>query len=131
MATLAPRSANARAMARPIRLAAPVTSTVFPLSSLSISKNREALPLWRGVWCVGRLLWSCLWRRNGCGWLSRRFGWPDGFLNTGLSCRRFALVVLIGRELLLRVNHGDGDRPAWFGHPILFFVGAHARVDTL
>src|SRR5437762_7633641 len=41
MATLAPRSASARAMARPIRLAAPVTSTVFPLSSLSIKKSNK------------------------------------------------------------------------------------------
>src|SRR5271163_3145976 len=41
MAVLAPRSARARAMARPMRLAAPVTSTVFPLSSLSIFEVRE------------------------------------------------------------------------------------------
>src|SRR5580700_6901490 len=128
MATFAPRSASARAIARPMRLAAPVTSTVFPCSSLSISVNREALLLWRGVWSVGWRLGSC--RGRWCG-LGGGLGRPYWLLNAGLSCGGLALIVLIGRKLLLRVNHGDGDRTAWFGHLIFFRVGGEAGGDNL
>jgi len=52
-------------------------------------------------------------------------------LDAWLTCRGLALVVLIGRDLRLRVNHGDGDLPGWFCHEILFRVGGEASGNNL
>src|ERR1700753_1500778 len=70
---------------------------------------------------VWRLLWSCLWRGRWCRRLGCRCRGMDrlGLLHPGFSSCRFALVVFVGRYLLLRANHGDGNLTAGFVHLVL------------
>src|ERR1700722_2895602 len=98
MATSAPCSAKARAMARPIRFAPPVTRAVFPVRGFFMVGL-----LLRRIRLSGRSRWRC-----GLGRL-----W--GLLDTDRTAGGFALVVLVGGDLLLRTDHADGDLPCGFG----------------
>src|SRR5690242_16899277 len=83
MATFAPSSASASAMARPMRLAAPVTSAVLPASGLFMLELR----------------------RGGC--RLRELG-SDRLLHTGLAFGSLAAIVFVRGDLLLRAQHLDG-----------------------
>src|ERR1700677_625131 len=129
MATFAPFAANASAIARPIRLAAPVTSAVFPVNSFSMRSvaSRRRLLWWRGV-CRGRTL-RCGCRRSRSGFGRRRGSYR--LLHTRLSLRGLAFVVLVGGDLLLRSKHRNGDLPAGFAHQILLRKGGKTSRDDL
>src|SRR5579871_4649338 len=117
MATLAPFSASARAMARPMRLAAPVTSAVLPESGLVI---RWLL--------VRRGRCGLRWRGRLAG---RRSSRPYRLLNAGLASGSLAGVVDIGGDLFLWANHGNRNLTVGLVNLVVLGEGGVAISDDL
>src|ERR1700750_773401 len=107
MATFIPCSARASAIARPMRLAAPVTSAVLPARSFM---HPPGLLLR----CRRRVLRRRLGRRLR-GTLVCRFR-ADWLLHPGLSTGGVTRVFLVGRDLLLGPQHLYGDFPCRLIH---------------
>ena len=73
-----------------------------------------------------------MWRRRGwCCWFAGGGCWPDRFLDAGFAGCSLALVVLIGRYLLLWPEHSDGDLTAGSVDQIFVGKGGKAGGDNL